>query len=235
MVKMTKKICPECGNEQDNLGNYCKNCGALLLDENESSQNIGSDAKVCPECGAEQINQAKFCKNCGASLENETRNDNDWLKCAHCGCELNAEQFCPDCGKPTGIKVCPKCMKKSVNENYCPTCGYRLNPNVKTCQSCGSAMDVNAQVCASCGAAVVQKNPILALVLSLLFPGLGQLYNGQNRKGITLIIAYVVFLILSLILIGIILAILIWLYGMYDAFTSAKALNNGETVEDRIF
>jgi TM2 domain-containing membrane protein YozV len=96
-------------------------------------------------------------------------------------------------------------------------------------------MDVNAQVCASCGAAVVQKNPILALVLSLLFPGLGQLYNGQNRKGITLIIAYVVFLILSLILIGIILAILIWLYGMYDAFTSAKALNNGETVEDRIF
>ena len=190
--------------------------------------------KTCPECGEKQSDEAKFCRNCGAALDNAVKNDGG-IRCAHCGCELNTEQFCPDCGNPTGINICPQCRQKSVNENYCPTCGFKLNPNVRTCTSCGSQIDAGAQVCAACGARVPYKSPIIALVLSLLFPGLGQLYNGQTNKGITLIIAYVVFWILSLILIGIILAILIWLYGMYDAFTSANALNNGEILEDRIF
>lgn len=188
--------------------------------------------KRCPECGTEQEEFAKFCKNCGVSLSHE--NDNV-ITCSHCGAKLNDEAFCPDCGKPTGIKICLNCLQKSVNEDYCSFCGYRINPNIKKCLNCGSKIDARAKVCANCGAKVLQKNPLVALILSFIFPGLGQLYNNQNHKGIVLIIANIVSLILCLILIGVILFFLVWIYSMYDAFTSAKAINNGEFVEDSIF
>lgn len=237
---MVKKICPECGSEQGDLAKYCKDCGAPLFGENESSQNtdedtvLGSDEKICPECGFKQSIESNFCKNCGTPFGSENTED-DALICTHCGCELHTEEYCPDCGYVTGIKICPQCKQKSINENYCPVCGYRLNSNVKTCRSCGKPMDIEASVCSNCGAKEIQKNPLAAFVLSLVFPGLGQLYNGQNRKGVTLIIAYVIAWILSLILVGIVLAILIWIYGMYDAFTSAKAINRGEPLEDKVF
>lgn len=32
-----------------------------------------------------------------------------------------------------------------------------------------------------------KKRPYLALFLSFVFPGLGQLYNGQNKKGFTIV------------------------------------------------
>lgn len=227
---MNEKTCPECGTRQDVIAKYCKNCGAPL-----SSEDDINDSKVCPKCGANQNDGAKFCRECGHPLDIEDKHDDGTIKCKHCGCELTNEQYCPDCGKETGIKTCPKCRQKSVNENYCPTCGYRLNQNVKTCSHCGSQIDANAQVCASCGARVLHKSPIIALALSLIFPGLGQFYNTQNHKGITLFIAYIVSWILSLILIGFVLALLIWVYGMYDAYSSANAINSGEQLEDRIF
>ncbi|WP_407378968.1 zinc-ribbon domain-containing protein [Methanobrevibacter sp.] len=190
--------------------------------------------KICPECGAEQEIFAKFCKNCGSQLSDENKNDNV-MKCSYCGTELSDEAFCPDCGKSTGIKICPNCRQKTVNEDYCSVCGYKINKNIKICANCGNKIDARAKVCAHCGANVAGKNPVVALILSFIFPGLGQLYNNQNQKGLTLIIAYIVSWILALLLIGIVLAILVWIYGMYDAFVSAKAINNGELLEDRIF
>ena len=227
---MNEKTCPECGTRQDAIAKYCKNCGAPL-----SSEDDINDSKVCPKCGANQNDGAKFCRECGHPLDSEDKQDDTTIRCKHCGCELTNEQYCPDCGKETGIKTCPKCMQKSVNKNYCPGCGYRLNENVKICSHCGNQIDANAQVYASCGARVLHKSPIIALALSLVFPGLGQFYNTQNPKGITLFLGYIVSWILSLILIGFVLALLIWVYGMYDAYSSANAINNGEQLEDRIF
>ncbi len=194
--------------------------------------------KICPECGTEQDEGFKFCKNCGARFLNENKNDNEnhtVTKCRYCGAELTNEAFCPDCGKPTGIKICPNCRQKTVNEDFCPICGFKINQNIKVCAKCGSKIDSQAKVCANCGAKVIYKIPVLALVLSLIFPGLGQIYNEQNRKGITLIIGYIISFLLCLILVGVILTILIWIYGMYDAYITAKAINNGEILEDRLF
>ena len=233
MIKMTDKICPECGTQQDDSFSYCKNCGALLSGENENSD----DMQICPECGAREEKSSKFCKNCGNQF-GENKNDdgaNFTKKCSSCGALLNDEMYCPDCGEPTGIKTCPKCRQKTVDQDFCSNCGYQLNKSVKICSNCGSKFDSKAKVCPNCGGEVIYRNPIVALVLSFIFPGLGQLYNHQNRKGIILIVANVISLILCLLLIGIILVILIWIYSMYDAFASAKAMNNGEFVEDRIF
>lgn len=250
---MTNRICSECGTEQDDTFNYCINCGALLSNENEDllsdgdeyrlpedieNQNEKSDnlkdVKTCPKCGTEQEIFSKFCRNCGASFSSENSNEST-MKCENCGAELNDEAFCPDCGKSTGITICPNCRHKVVNEDFCSVCGYQINREIRICSNCGSKIDAMAKVCVHCGAKTIKKNPLIALGLSLIFPGLGQLYNNQNHKGIILIIGYIVSFILCLILIGIIFVILIWIYAMYDAFISAKALNNGEILEDRLF
>ena len=241
---MANKICPQCGCEQDEEFKYCKNCGALLYTENNNSQSDmdehfhNRDMKICPECGTQQKSFAKFCRNCGASFLKENNNDNEinaTTKCSHCGAELNMEEFCPDCGNPTGIKICPNCRQKTVNEDFCSFCGYRINPNIKKCHNCGSKIDAKAKVCAHCGAAVIHKSPLVALVLSMIFPGMGQIYNEQNHKGVMLIAGYVISGILCLIFIGVVFALLIWIYGMFDAFVSAKSINNGEPVEDKLF
>ena len=164
--------------------------------------------------------------------ENQKQN---LFECLNCGAKLNDELYCPDCGQATGIKTCPNCRQKTVGEDYCTHCGYKINPFVKNCNSCGSKIDSKARVCPNCGAKVIHKSPILAVVLSFIFPGLGQLYNNQFHKGLILIIANIISYLLCLIFIGLILVLLIWVYGMYDAFVSAQALNNGELLEDRLF
>ncbi len=250
------KICPECGASQGKSSKFCINCGTSLSEEKEnidshnlnqydSSENIEIEDKayndfngfkVCPECGTKEKGLSKFCKNCGTLLDE--KNDgggNVIIKCGNCGAELNDEIYCPDCGKQTGITFCPKCRQRTVNEDFCTNCGYKINKFVKNCNKCGSKIDLMAEVCPKCGAKVINKNPLVAATLSFFFPGWGQLYNNQNSKGISLIIASIISFILAFILIGIILFILIEIYGIHDAFVSAKAINNGEFVEDRIF
>jgi TM2 domain-containing membrane protein YozV len=71
------------------------------------------------------------------------------------------------------------------------------------------------------------KNPGIAAVLSFLFTGLGQIYNGQIGKGIAFIVVGFVCLALVIVLIGILLYPLFWIYNIYDAYTSAKGINAG--------
>ncbi len=68
------------------------------------------------------------------------------------------------------------------------------------------------------------KDPIIALVLSLLLlGGAGQIYLGQTTKGIVIIVAT---LVLSCIGIGFIL----WIVGIIDAYQIATTLKNGQAV-----
>ena len=67
------------------------------------------------------------------------------------------------------------------------------------------------------------------MILSLIVVGLGQIYNGQTVKGIIIFVAAV---ILGLTGIGLIFSFIIWLYAMYDAYTTAQRINDGEIVGD---
>jgi tetratricopeptide (TPR) repeat protein len=73
---------------------------------------------------------------------------------------------------------------------------------------------------------VENKIPGLAVLLSFLFPGLGQIYNGQIQKGIRFIIAGIVSLVLTAVVIGNILYIIIWIIGMVDAYNTAKKIHD---------
>jgi TM2 domain-containing membrane protein YozV len=70
------------------------------------------------------------------------------------------------------------------------------------------------------------KNAILAAILSLiLLGGVGQIYLGQTKKGVILIVAT---LVLSCIGIGVIIPVI----GAVDAYMMADKLQKGETIGD---
>jgi TM2 domain-containing membrane protein YozV len=70
------------------------------------------------------------------------------------------------------------------------------------------------------------KNAIIALILSLiLFGGVGQMYLGQMKKGIILIVATIV---LACVGIGFLIPIL----GAIDAYMMADKLQKGESIGD---
>lgn len=120
---------------------------------------------------------------------------------------------------------------------------------IKYCSNCGIQIDEKAEICPECGVRqappgayypegdsereihqVQQKNPELAAILSFLIVGVGQIYNGQVGKGVIIIIAAVISGVLWTIGIGIIFSIIIWIYAIYDAYTTAKQINAGELV-----
>lgn len=152
------------------------------------------------------------------------------VKCTVCNNDVddNAE-FCPNCG--TKVE-----QMATANEVENQTVASQ---NTKFCTNCGDQIDVNAVICPKCGVQIAgtteEKNPILALILSIFFPGIGQFYNGQPKKGILLIIAAIISVALFIIMIGAVLYLIVWVYALYDAYTSAVSINNGEQLEDRLF
>lgn len=126
------------------------------------------------------------------------------------------------------------------------------NPNnqpTKFCINCGGQIDSRAEICPKCGVRVgsppppqpsqpygyaqppvnfqERKSTGIAAVLSFLYVGLGQIYNGQIGKGIGMMVLGVVFIILVIFLIGIPLYIILWILGIYDAHNVAKQINAG--------
>lgn len=70
-------------------------------------------------------------------------------------------------------------------------------------------------------------NPILALIISFFLPGIGTVYAGNIMKGLIIfVVALILGALATLFVIGIIpwiIYIIVWLYGMYDAYTTAQA------------
>ena len=70
------------------------------------------------------------------------------------------------------------------------------------------------------------KNSIIAAILSLLLlGGVDQIYLGQTKKGIIIIVASI---ILSCVGIGLVIPIL----GAVDAYMLSEKLKNGESIGD---
>lgn len=190
------------------------------------------NTKFCPNCGTKLDINTKFCPNCGAETRNISSNEEQSeIKSA-------VTVFCPNCGK-------------EVNENLpiCPNCGAKINnrldnlkPNINSIiynrNNNNSDSNFNSSNFSNSvhNTRNVKKNkrPKLALFLSFIFPGFGQLYEGQYIKALSLIVASVISSLLMIIYIGIFLYLIVWVYGMYDAYYTAKKINNGEEIEDTI-
>lgn len=86
-----------------------------------------------------------------------------------------------------------------------------------------------------------KKNALLALLLSVIVPGLGQLYNGQVKKGIILAVGYILVWLVVIILSnyrGWLCCVTFWIpfvviiYAAYDAYATTKKANSGKRIKD---
>ena len=79
---------------------------------------------------------------------------------------------------------------------FCPKCGKQIEVTDQFCPSCGcSISNASAQDFAQTRVSAPTKNVALALILSVIIPGLGQIYCGKVLKGI-------LFLVISILLLG---------------------------------
>lgn len=106
------------------------------------------------------------------------------------------------------------------------------------CRDCGSEIAARAEICPECG--IRQQPPDtddsgtdagIAAAASFVIPGLGQVVNGEVTKGIALGVLTVG---LALTGIGLILAIPIWLWLVYDAYRTADGSETTASTEVEI-
>ena len=185
---------------------------------------------VCPDC-AKEVPKAKFCKNCGAYIANVEEAKPVVSPVIEEHIEPSAEiPIQSDNEERTPV---PVSAKKDNRARFCYNCGYELEGNFNFCPDCGQ--DLRGDVIKSTAKSPSGgKSIILAIILSVFLPGLGQIYLGLDHKGAIFLIAYVVSAILILLLVGFLLCPLIWLWALIDTIISTNALNRGDEVKDKL-
>jgi hypothetical protein len=134
-------------------------------------------------------------------------------------------------------------LSAPIARKVCPHCGSLIPADDKTCPRCGVSLVAPPKTAAP-KVAREEKSTRTAGIASIIFPGLGQLYLGETRKGISFIVVAAIILFavfddtrpsrrggfslsrqppLFFLFIVVYLAFLI--YAAYDASSSAKKTN----------
>ncbi len=74
-------------------------------------------------------------------------------------------------------------QNRIIDHKQCPYCSEEILVTAKKCKHCGEIVDPTLKEVVLANT-VNTKNLALAAILSLLFPGLGQIYKGQVLNGI---------------------------------------------------
>ena len=76
---------------------------------------------------------------------------------------------------------------------------------------------------------MADKNMKIALLISLVFTGLGIAYAGNIKKGVALFAAKIACNILSMSMTNMFyyMGIILWLYGLYETYIEVNAVNEG--------
>ena len=246
--------CPECGKDVKEA-KFCSNCGALLPkaeeivseeveettidaafeESSEDEVEEAVDEEVVEEDASEEVQETPEEVVEEESTEEVVDEAVEEEPAAEEADSAKKTKFCSNCGTQVDMSTA-----------FCPQCGFRLiqeeQPQTKFCQSCGKKIDINSEICPYCGVRVAnimrsseEKNVLLSAILSLLFPGLGHLYLGLNKKGISFIVAYIVSAILVFLVIGFVLIVIVWLWALIDSIKATESINRGEFVEDKLF
>lgn len=104
-----------------------------------------------------------------------------------------------------------------------------MTEKTPVCPECGNPLpDGMTGLCPECRAwkesalPPPHKNVHAAVVLSFFFPGFGQVYNGQYKKGLLVLVATILglylFLVPGIVILG---------AGVYDAYRTAQRQNAG--------
>lgn len=77
---------------------------------------------------------------------------------------------------------------------------------------------------------IKNKNIYIALILTFILTGLGSIYAGNTKKGLTLLILRVLFAALAFFsnIFGI-LSVLVWVYGFYEVYNDVQIANRNSS------
>lgn len=147
-----------------------------------------------------------------------------------------ANHFCSNCGEPVAgpdAKVCTNCGKplQTQQQQTEPSQNNRENYQNNEQQDTSNQQDNSYQARSEERTYtrpenvvyVKEKTTFISILLSFFFPGAGQVYNGNLKKGIYMIIGFWIGIFIFFIP-----AIIIWIYSMYDAYKEAKSINRGD-------
>jgi TM2 domain-containing membrane protein YozV len=133
------------------------------------------------------------------------------------------------------MKFCYKCGEKIFEEaEICPKCGVRQKHPPGYAASGPAAPGTQnpppgAQNPQPAAGHEERKSPAIAAILSFFWCGLGHAYCGDIAFGVTLMVLFpIIAFVCSITLICIPLILLMWLWGIYDAYSLAKRINRGE-------
>ena len=164
---------------------------------------------TCTNCGQTLSGGASFCSGCGGAIALATAPQGTTL--AAPGTTTKACPFCAEQIMQTVIR-CRFCNSDLTTRPQHggivvngPSSGGGTQPSI-VIQNVQSAPPAQPQFVPR-----EIKNPGVAMLLSILFPGGGQFYNGHAGKGI--LILCTCWLILP------------WIWGIFDAYSCAGRIN----------
>lgn len=111
---------------------------------------------------------------------------------------------------------------------FCRNCGKEIDAAAHFCQHCGGQQATVAQPAAPPATHVHAKDPAIAVLLSFVWSGAGQVYAGAISRGIWMIVigSFLFLWGLGTAGAGFIFAIPFWIWAMFDARTQAIKQNN---------
>ena len=103
---------------------------------------------------------------------------------------------------------------------YCGGCGKKVHINAKTCPHCGYNLESSAKFSNKTLA-------IIGLILNIfIWPGLGTLISGNVGTGVAQMILFLVSIPLMFVIIGIPLAIGIWIWALVSSISQIKRVED---------
>ncbi|MGH8727333.1 MAG: zinc-ribbon domain-containing protein [Burkholderiales bacterium] len=114
---------------------------------------------------------------------------------------------------------------------FCSSCGSPNDQTAKFCEKCGTALSAappppradpdprirGEAIPAPRGELATGKSPGIALILSLLIPGVGQFYNSDVKKGAVMLAGAILG---GAVTLGIVY-FAVWIWSMIDAYQVA--------------
>lgn len=104
---------------------------------------------------------------------------------------------------------------------YCRECGVEIRRAAEICPNCGVRQQPPPRA-ESLDKLIDGRVPLVAVVLSAIFPGLGHVYARDVDMGLFFVVSFLLSVLSLVVLIGFVLVPAIWIYAIYDAGKAAE-------------